>query len=297
VAAVLVVVLVPMPMRVNAPLVVEYRDALRLYVTVRGTLTWCAREGAAVKKGQTVARLANASLEMEVARLSSERRRQQLFLANLQARRLAGVDDGARVPAAEAALADVEQRLAQQKRDAARLTIVAPADGTLLPPPSVPRKTGDTDTLESWSGTPLEPRNLGGYLEVGTLLCLLGGANRFEAVLHVAESDVELVAPGQRVRMVLDHVPGRVFWGSVVEIAKLDLEVMPRELAAAGDLPARTDDRGVARPIDTWYQARVRFDHDPPQPVARVHGSAKISVASRSLGAQLARYLKQTFSR
>ena len=109
-------------------------------------------------------------------------------------------------------------------------------------------------------------------------------------------SDVELVAEEQRVRMVLDHLPGKVFDGRVVEIAKLDLELMPRELAAAGDVPSRTDQQGARRPIDTWYQARVQFDEDPPHSVARVHGSAKISVAPRSLGSQLMRYLRQTFS-
>jgi hypothetical protein len=229
--------------------------------------------------------------------LTSERERQRLFLASLEARRLQGVDDGARLPAAQAALADLDARLEQQKRDAARLAIVSPVAGTVLPPPSVPPAARDDDKLARWSGTPLERRNLGSYLEVGTLLCLVGEANRFEAVLHVGQNDVELVRPGQRARMVLDHLPGQVFWGEVTELAKLDLDVMPRELAAAGDLPARSDERGLARPLDTWYQARVRFDQDPLHSVARVHGTAKISVLPRSLGAQLARYLKQTFSR
>jgi hypothetical protein len=146
-------------------------------------------------------------------------------------------------------------------------------------------------------GTPLDARNLGSYLETGTLFCLVGQPRQFESVLHVAQTDIELVQPGQRVRMQLDYMPGQVFAGAVTEIAKLDADVMPRELAAAGDVPARTDERGVERPLDTWYQARVRFDEQPPYDVARIHGTAKIEVAPRSLGAQLARYLKQTFSR
>jgi hypothetical protein len=96
--------------------------------------------------------------------------------------------------------------------------------------------------------------------------------------------------------MVLDHLPGQHFEGRVVEVAKLDLELMPRELAAAGDVPSRTDQQGTRRPIDTWYQARVHFDEEPPQQLARVHGSAKINVAPRSLAAQLSRYLRQTFA-
>ena len=295
VAAAAFVALVPMPMRVVAPVVVEYRDAQRVYVTVPGTLAEAVRTGDTVRKGETIARLDNSGVEVEIAKLTSERDRQRLFLANLESRRLQGTVDGSQIPAAKSALADLDDRLAQLERDAARLTITAPADGTVLPPASVPRNPRPTDKLDRWSGTPLEPRNEQSFLEAGTLVCLVGDPNRFEAVLHVEQSDIELVRPGQRARIVLDHLPGEVFWGEVVEIARLDLKVMPRELTAAGDLPARTDQRGVSRPLDTWYQARVVFDQDPPNLVARVHGKARISVTPQSLGAQLARYLKQTF--
>src|SRR4029077_9421570 len=110
---------------------------------------------------------------------------------------------------------------------------------------------------------PFDERNLETFLETGTLLCLVGDPSRFEAVLHVEQTDIELVRTGQRVRIMLDHLPGEVFLGTVAEVAKLDLAVMPRELSAARDLPSRIDQRGVSHPLDTWYQARVLFDEDP----------------------------------
>jgi putative peptide zinc metalloprotease protein len=292
----LAVVLWPMSMHVRAPLVLEYRDAQRVYVTIPGRLTSSARAGQRVAKDEPLAQLASGAVSLELTGLSSERDRQRLFLANLETRRLQGVDDGARIPTATAALADIDKRLGQLQHEAAELTVVAPIDGTVLPPPAL-LPDASSDKLRTWSGTPLEERNIGSYLETGTLLCLVGDPNRFEAVLHLAENDVELVQPGQRVRMVLDHLPGRVFEGTVTDVAKLDLEVMPRSLAVAGDVPSQSDERGVRRPLDTWYQARVQFDEGPSQPVARVHGNAKVSVTPRSLGAQLARWLKQTFSR
>lgn len=296
-AAVLVVVFVPFPMRVSAPVVLEYRGAQRVYVTEPGKLASAVRAGQKVRHGEVLAQLSNPSVQMDLARLTSDRDRQRLFLANLEARRLQGGIDGAQIPAAKAALADAEQQLEQVMRDAARLTLTAPVSGSVLPPPELPPDADDSGTLPNWSGSPLEERNLGSYLETGTLVCLVGHPQRFEAILHVDESDVELVRPGQAVRIALDHMPGETYSGRVVEIARLDLEVMPRGLAAAGDLPARTDRRGLSRPLDTWYQARVAFDVDPPHLVARVHGRAKIAVAPQTLGARLARYLKQTFSR
>jgi hypothetical protein len=216
-------------------------------------------------------------------------------VAHLAAARLQGVAGGTGVPAAQAALADLEEQLAQVTRDAKRLTLVAPVDGTVLPPANVPAGTNASDILPRWSGTPLDKRNQSAYLQTGEMLCLVGDPGKFDAILHVDESDVELVRVGQRVHVMPDHTPGQSYAGTLIEIARLDLEVMPRELAAAGDLPASTDPRGVARPLSTWYQARVRFDDEPPRMVARMHGRAKIEVAPQTLAQRVARYLEQTF--
>ncbi len=292
-----VVAWLPLPMRVAAPLVVEYRDAESIYVTVAGRLASSVSSGERVEKGQTVAVLANPSVERDLARLTAHRNQQQQYLTDLEARRLQGAIDGSQIPPATAALADAEIRLAQLKRDAERLTLTAPISGVVLPPPALPRKPRAAGMLDRWSGVPLDDRNRGAYLDVGTLVCLVGDPNRFEAILHVEQSDIELVADGQHVRMTLDHLPGAILSGTVVEIARLDLDVMPEELAASGDLPSRTDRRGAEHPLDTWYQARVQFEPDPRHLVARVHGRAKIAVASQSLGAQIMRWLRQTFSR
>jgi putative peptide zinc metalloprotease protein len=291
------VVWLPLPTRVAAPLVIDYRDAESVYVTVAGRLVSSVSIGDQVDKGQTLAALANPTVERELAKLTAHRNQTQQYLADLEARRLQGAIDGAQIPPATAALADAEIRLAQLKRDAERLTLTAPIAGTVLPPPNVPRKPRSTDTLDRWSGTPLDDRNRGTQLEVGTLVCLVGDPDHFEAILHVEQSDIELVTEGQQVRLTVDHLPGEILSGTVSEIARLDLDRMPRELAASGDLPSRTDRRGTKHPLDTWYQARVTFDSDPAHLVARVHGRAKIAVASQSLGAQLLRWLRQTFSR
>jgi putative peptide zinc metalloprotease protein len=289
--------LMPLPMRVTAPLVLEYRDAQRVYVTEPGRLVQTSRAGQKVREGDVLAQLSNPAVELELAQLTSQRDRQRLYLANLEARHLQGSIDSAEIPAARAALADVQSRLDARLRDAQRLSLTAPAAGTVLPPPALPPEPPESDTLGRWSGTPLLERNLGALLETGTLVCLVGDPRRFEAILHVDESDVELVVPGQSVAIRLDSLPGETYRGRVVEIARLDVDVMPRELAAAGDVPARTDRHGLSRPLDTWYQARVAIDADPPHGLARVHGRAKIAVAPQTAATRIARYLKKTFGR
>jgi len=286
---------IPIPRNVTAPVVLEYASAERVYVTVAGTLTDAIAIGTHVQPGQQLARLENPAVSLELARLESERNAQQLRVANLNARRLQGGTAGAELPAAQAAHADLERRLTQAKRDAERLTLVAPLDGVVLPAPNVPREPAEPHALPRWTGTPLDSENLGAMLSTGTLVCLVGEPDKFEAVLHIDQRDVELVQAGQRVSIRLDHLPDSVLEGTLVEIARLDLDVMPRELAAAGDLPAREKRDGTARPIDTWYQARVKFDDKPEHLIARMHGRAKIAVAPQSAGDRLMRWLKQTF--
>ena len=191
--------------------------------------------------------------------------------------------DGAQIPAAKAALADLEERLEQLERDAARLTIVAPAAGTVLPPPNRAAQAAAADKLGTLVAARRWSRESGQLSRNRHAVCLVGDPSRFEAVLHVEQSDIELVQAGQRVRIVLDHLPGEIFWGDVAEIAKLDLKVMPRELAAAGDLPARTDQRG--RRAVRWIPGTRRgcIRRRSAHLVARVHGRAKIAVASQSL--------------
>ena len=289
--------LLPLPLRVTAPFVLEFRDARQIYVTEPGRLVQAARAGQKVRAGDVLAQLASPTVQLELAKLTSERDRARLYLANLQARHLQGSISSGEIPAAKAALVDAQARLDQRQRDAERLALTAPATGTILPPPAIPAEPPESATLARWSGTPIDERNLGAFLETGTLVCLVGDERGFEAILHVDESDVELVAPGQAVRIRLDSLPGETYAGRVMEIARLDLDVMPRELAAAGDVPARTDRQGLSRPLDTWYQARVELDVDPPYGLARVHGRAKIDVAPQTLASRIARYLKKTFGR
>lgn len=296
IASLAAALLVPLPRSVSAPVVLEYQGAERIYVTVAGTLTSARPSGTSVEAGEVIATLANPQLQKELAALTSQRDQQQLLIANLEARRLQGGESGAELPAAQAALVDLQRRLQQATLDARRLTLISSTAGSVLPPPNVPREPAEPRALPRWSGTPLDRQNLGAHLETGTLVGLVGDPQRFEAILHVGENDVELVRPGQSVALVLDHLPGETLQGEVVEIASLDLEVMPRELAAAGDLPGKSDGQGLSRPLATWYQARVHLAGNPEHLVARMHGRAKISVASQTLGARIARWLKQTFA-
>jgi hypothetical protein len=121
-------------------------------------------------------------------------------------------------------------------------------------------------------------------------LCLVGDPRRTEALLTIDQSDIDLVAVGQRVRLQLDQLPGQTIEGTLVEIALspvADRAGDDRTRAADAD---STDRRADMRRV--VYTGRVRFDGQPVL-VARSGGKAKIAVASLPLGARLSRWLSQ----
>ena len=149
--------------------------------------------------------------------------------------------------------------------------------------------------LGTWKGTPLDEQNRDCHVETGTLVCMVGSPRPLEAFAVIDQDDVALVREGQRVRVRLDFLPARIFYGTIVEIAKSDLKMVPRELAAGADLAVRVDPHGVARPLSISYQARVRLDEQPDVSLLGCRGQVKILVEPQSLAEQLYRGLRQTF--
>ena len=293
-AAIAACLMIPLPYRVTAPALIEAQGAASVYVPVPGTLLDSVRVGDTVRKGQTLATLDNSDVALEVAKLRGERNQQKLHLANLVRRRAADSKAGSLIPAAREALADIEERLRQRVVDQQRLRLVSPADGIVLPPrpQTAPAVAGE---LVSWTGTPLDERNRGAYLDTGSLFCLIGDPTRTEAILIVDQIDVEFVQVGQTARIQLDQWPSAILSGTITEVAEVDLKVTPRELIAHEDLPTRADAAGVERPLNASYQARVQLSEHDARLLIDAQGRGKIDAGAMTLGRRLYRFLARTF--
>jgi putative peptide zinc metalloprotease protein len=219
---------------------------------------------------------------------------QRLRLENLRRR---SVDDPTaedEVPVAKETLAELEDRLRLRRLDQERLRLTAPRAGIVLPPPGDEPPELD-DTLPRRKGTPLEERNLGSTLAAGELFCLVGDPRLVEAVLAVAQDDVEFVRAGQRVWLRLAELPGETVGGRLVEVAERELASVSRELAAQGDMATQLGPDGVRRPLATVYQVRVALDEPSPRVLIGAAGRARIEADSLSLARRLARFLSGTF--
>ena len=285
---------VPLPCRVTAGALVDDDDAQRVYVTLAGTLTHGVRLGQRVEAGQEVARLEEPRFKVTLTKLEGDLNQQRLRLEQLERRRVSEPNVAQSIPTVREAVRDLEQQLVQRHQDAERLVLRSPCAGTVLP---APRQRGMTTSgaLSTWTGSPLDERNRGGFLREGTTVCLIGNSHSRAALLTVNQDDINLVRVGQVVRLRWNELSGDILTGVIVELAALDLDTLPRETVVRLNLPARTTASGGVKPVGTWYQARVRLDEtDAPLPRGSA-GTAKILVEPQSLLNRTMRWLKQTF--
>ena len=161
--------------------------------------------------------------------------------------------------------------------------------------------------LPTWSGSLVERNMTGAHVEPGTLVCLVGDPQRLTAVLLVDDSDVKRVAPGQKTRMRIDELPGKVIEGEVMEISRHELDAtVPSENAREDLRPLLA---GLVAPgrEGALYEVRVNFADekvgannsilDPRSSPLIIggRGDAKVTAERITVGRRIYRYLAQTF--
>jgi len=252
-----------------------------------------------VSEGDLLARLSSFDLELEIEGLAGQRDQYREQLDKLRRLQHEDRSAGSGIPETQELLDTVEEQLAERKRDRDRLALRAPRDGVVFPPPWAKPRKSPHGRLSKWSATPLEPRNLGCYLEPGTQFCSVGDPKQMEAILVIDQADIDFVAPGQDVEIKLDELPHDTFTGAIHEIAEKEMEFSSQRLTAkaGGELSTETDpESGAERPMSTSYQASVPLPD--PDRLFRIglRGSAKIHVRDQTLGQRVWRLFARTFN-
>ncbi|MCS7465291.1 hypothetical protein NZK35_01225 [Stieleria sp. ICT_E10.1] len=286
---------VPLPCRIVAPTMIEPLDARRVYVSVPGRLTQSVATGTKVAAGEPLAYLENIEVRRELESVRGQLSHQELRVKHLES--LRGDDEtlASQLPAAREILADLQRRLSQLRKDEEALVLTAPVEGTVLAPPTLQPPTPGELELKHWSGTPMDPSNLGMTLERKTLYCLIGREDAFEAAVYIDQSDMQFVRKDQRVKLLLDIAGGEVIAGTVTEISRVSVKSVPSELAVDQQLSSRVDQAGVLRPETTSYKAHVQLDSTDVPLLIGARGRAKISVQSQPLSQRVLRVLSRTF--
>ena len=291
--------MLPFPFSVRSPAVIRPEKARSVFVHQEATLLWAVSPGTAVAEDDKLATFQSRSLDSAIVKLEGETALLEQRLENFDSRRLRDGDTvDALIPVTRERLHEKNDELQHRVADRERLTLRAPIAGVVIPPEAITiskEQTTESTELPHWSGSPLDEENLGTTLATGTRFCLIGQPGQFEAIIAVDQGDVEFVVPGQKVELMIDHVPEEILTGEIVDIAEIDLDVAPRALIEHDEFPTRLDADGVPRPLATAYQARVRLDPVASQLIVRATGLAKIRSQPQSTGQRLLRFFRQTF--
>ena len=291
-----IIVGLPLPRHVRCAVVVRPEDGRRLYVSEPGRLVDLATQyGDTVEAGTEIARLESPPLQLELIQLEGEAAERLTHLHNLQRRLATDPALQAQLPAAQAAAESAEQRLSRRQEDAQRLILRAPVAGIVIPPREVPAlETPGMVQLPNWTGYPLVPENRNAVLAVDTHVATMASPGRMKAVLIVNQTDIEAIAVGQPVNLLLDEYPHRRLAGSVTAISNDAVGELPPELTAAsgGDLSTTGQPHAGDQPMFVCYEATVPL-HDPPMPlISGMRGRAKIRVAPESLATRVVRLVR-----
>ncbi|MBM4057165.1 MAG: hemolysin D [Planctomycetes bacterium] len=291
--------LIPLPQRVWCAAELRPRGEETVYVSVAGRLEkLLVKPDAMVRKGQELAVLSSLDLELEIAALEGRKQQSESRLASLRRERFNDPAAALDIGTVEETLKSLGEQLARKQRDHAELVLVAPRAGVVLPALGQPARPDPSGRLPGWTGNTLDERNLGATFTPGTVFCMIGDREGFEAVMVVDQSEVEFVRPGQPVDLKLDAFPWQTFSGTIEQLAETHIENGSERISvkAGGGVPTKTDEAGREVPISTSYEAMMALDDAEGTFTPGMRGTARVKVGSRTVGQWLLRLLWQTFN-
>jgi putative peptide zinc metalloprotease protein len=298
-AVIAFVLFVPLPFSVKCTFEVQPREAQHVFTSVPGQLTLVsARPGKTVQAGETIVQLSNPDLEFEVLALDGKRQEAENMVLALRDQKHV---DPAAVDQEEMAREMAEaarKQYAAKKEELDRLTIKAPAAGTIIPPPSRTEKAASAPgKLPSWTGTPFDDKNLGALITPGDPICIVADPQDVQAVLVVDQAYVDLVKEGQPVRVLLESDTHRAYDSHVESIAAIQLEAVSRTSStqAGGRLETKMDPSGMFKPLSTSYQAAAPLPELGGTVQVGMQGQARIYTGWQPLGRRLYRFVAKTF--
>ena len=290
---------IPLPQRVWCPAELRPRGEETVYVTVDGRLEEILVEANdRVAEGDELAKFSNVDLELQIAELEGQESGYRARLASLERERFTDSAAGMEIRTVEESLKSVEEQLVKKRQYQSELVLKAPRSGLVLPSETVDEKPDPSGRLPGWSGSALAKKNIGATFAEGTVLCMVGDPDHFEAVMIVDQSEVEFVQIGQRVDLKLDAFPFETFRGAVNEIAETHIEVGSERLSvkAGGSVPTTTDEMGREVPISTSYEVLMQVDDAENVFTPGMRGNARVEVGNRTVGQWLLRLFWQTFN-
>lgn len=294
-----VVFLVPFRYHVTAHLVIQPSEAQRVYVAIPGVVSRPeVHPGQHVAAGQLLAKLENVQ-----ERIRLEKIRGQVAVLENEISRLNQLNQlsalvAPTVISKQVELTGMRNQLELQRERLESLQLRSNRAGIVVPPPNVFAKSSVAGEPGGWSGTPFDTKTYGAYLDQGTWFCSVAEPDRWEAVLMIPQSDVQLIAEGNDLRMMLDEYPGDWLHGTLIRAASERVDHLPRELTriAGGPLAGSAGDDSGDQPLLDYFQATARVDSKDLKLAQGFRGRAKVYVGRFTLAWRVGRFFRTVFN-
>ncbi len=294
----------PLPYTVVSPTIMELRASKAQHVYVPPVQGGCrlkeidVRPGQFVKRDQKLGLLENMNLRFELADYNGKVRERKQELETLKLLQFDKDDAALKIKPIQEALAATQAILEKKQKVFDDLILRAPIDGVVVSPAWKVRQELPDDQLPTWWGSTLDPENLDATLEPGTVFCSVGDPKYLEAVIVVNQTKTAFLKTGQRVELMLNEFPGKIFEGTIHEIDEQSVDALDVQLAtrAGGEVPTMTQRDGTEKPNSSSYRVRMPLDNPDLSIKVGMTGSAKIHVAPQTLGMRAWRYINDTFN-
>jgi putative peptide zinc metalloprotease protein len=164
-------------------------------------------------------------------------------------------------------------------------------------PHKVDRNAKAEGRLATWSGSPLDEKNMNATMQATDLLCQIGDPKDLDAVLVIDQSYVDYVREGQAVRVLLEADTQHAYDTKIEKIAENEMKALPPQMStkAGGRMEAKQDPSGQMRPLTTSYQARAHLGDVTGIAQVGLQGQARIYTGWQSIRERLYRAFTKTF--
>lgn len=288
--ALALVCVLPITRRVTAPTIVVPAKSHPLFAVVAGELEFAAPAGATVAAGDVVARLRNPDLELTVAGKEGEVRERRARVEQLRILQTSLPGAAEKLPTAMAELAAAEAELTEERAMAESLVIRSPVAGRVWGPPAQTGKRSAEDSLPQWSGSPLDKRNRGAWIEPGTPVAVVAEGDAMVAWAGVEQGDVSAVELGQAVRVLADQQPTSILAGRVVQVSR-----QARDNSPAGARPPQVQAELLGD--ERYHVVEIELDASDAPLLPGARGTAKIATYRSTAGELVLMQLRRAFQR
>lgn len=285
---------IPIPWYVEAAVVIEPTQSLQLLNTVPGRIRAIhVKPGNEIAAGDLLLELENEEIEDRLNSLEMEYAAQLATVAAARTRQQA--TDHA---VASERLAGLKERLADARGQQQQLLILAPVAGRIVAPEErlAHPDLGD-QRLETWHATPLDPRNLGSWLDVRTVVAEIAPDSRWTAVLYLPQAYRNEVTIGDAVSLKINALPHLTIRGRLSFISAEHAEIVPSSLSNkfGGSLTTVTLPDQQEHLSDFAYRGEVVLDDHDLSLRTGLRGSARFLLSNHTAGWWISQTFRRTF--